>query len=81
MGCNDCRAAPSEQVEDNAVARRYVLDCIGDQLHGFDGGMKFELIHAARLPGVGTLVLPHIGAVAPELPELEGVDVRRCSAF
>jgi hypothetical protein len=70
-------AAAQERVDDDVAAVRAIKQRVHHQLDRFD--RRVQLQHVVTFPrqGAGTVVLPHVGAVAPVLAELDIVGVPR----
>jgi hypothetical protein len=77
VGCDQRRAAAAEEIENDRSSLRDVLDGVRDHRHGLHGRVERKLVHAAGAKAVHPTVLPNVGAIAPVLAELEGIDVRR----
>src|SRR6202035_3937229 len=64
-------AAAAEGIEHKAAAGRTVLQGIDNERQRLDGRMHAKLVHATRLEGVDTRIIPDVGSVTAALAQAE----------
>ena len=81
LGCQNCRAAAAERIEDDAVAPATVTNQVGDECHRLDGGVQIEVATPSRMQTVDARIIEHVGAIPAVGAEPEIVDVGSVAAL
>ena len=76
LGGEDRRPASAEGIEDYVVALCRIQDRVGDHRDRLSRRMKVERFFLAfSAKAIGSWVIPHVSAIAPELAKLNVVDM------